>query len=164
MRRPYWFWSSLPLAAKLQYFGLALILGYNFVAIDLRAGNLWFGAPIWMITVPVMAIMILLGRLLLPLMMAHPARAQQFLQAFGLTVFGVWLLSQGQRWGRLHLTYVSLIGGLWLEAACSFWFISEVGRRHELIQAQMSEMLAANPSSPPDEPDPNDDDLTEESR
>jgi hypothetical protein len=164
MRRLYWFWSSLPLAAKLQYFALVLILGYNFVAIDLRPANKLFGAPIWMTTVPLMMTMIVVGRLLLPWMMAHPVRAQQLLHGFGLTVFGVWLFSQGQWWGRAILTYLSLMAGLWLEAACSFWFVSEAGRRQELMLAQMSELLAAHAELPPDELDPHDNDRTEESR
>ncbi|MBC8116242.1 MAG: hypothetical protein H7062_17785, partial [Candidatus Saccharimonas sp.] len=54
--------------------------------------------------------------------------------------------------------------GLWLEAACSFWFVSEAGRRQELMLVQMSELLAAHSSLPDDELVPHDDDLTEESR
>ncbi|MEK6261095.1 MAG: hypothetical protein AABP62_21055 [Planctomycetota bacterium] len=164
MRRLYWFWSSLPMAARLQFFVLALILGYNFVAIDLSPANRLFGAPFWMTTVPLIVTMIAVGRLLLPLMMAYPLRAQQVLHGFGLAVFGVWLLSQGQWWGRSVIVYLSLIAGLWLEAACSFWFVSEVGRRQELMLAQMSELLAAHSSLPDDEIVSHDDDLTEESR
>ena len=164
MRRLYWFCSALTMAAKLQYIALALILGYNFVMIDLNPANQLFGVPLWMTTAPLFVGMIIIGRLLLPLMIAHPTRAQQFLHGFGLTTFGVWVFSHGQWWGGLAITYLSLMGSFWLEAACSFWFISEMGRMQEMMLAQMSGLVSSLSSSSHDEPDTNDDDLTEEPR
>lgn len=130
---------------------LALVLGYNFAAIDLNPVNRLFGAPLWMTTVPIILAMIVLGRLLLPLMMAHPGRSQQILHGLGLVIFGAWLFGRGQWWGALVITYLALIGGLWLEAACSFWFVSESFRRRELILEHLSELVAGHESQPMDD-------------
>ena len=147
MQRLVWFMRALPLGAKMQQAVFALILAYNFTVVDLNPANRFLGSPLWMTTVPIILAMIVLARLLLPVMMAHPQRAQQFLQAFGLVVFGVWLLSSGQWWGRLILTYFCLIGGLWFEAAASFWFVSEMQRRQELILAGLTEMFVNREST-----------------
>ena len=142
MRRFFWFWSALPLSSRMQFFVLALILGYNFVQIDLNPNITLFGSPLWMTTVPIIVAATVMGRLLLPVMMAHPTRAQQFLHGFGLAIFGLWLFSSGQWWGQSILMYLGFIGGMWLEAACSFWFVSEVKRREELFHGQMAELAS----------------------
>lgn len=142
MRRFSWFWSALPLGSKLQFFVLALILGYNFVQIDLNPVNRLFGSPLWVMTVPIIVAAIVTGRLLLPVMMAHPTRAQQGLHGFGLLIFGLWLFGRGQWWGQTVLVYLGFIGGMWLEASCSFWFVSEIRRRHELLASQLEELTA----------------------
>ena len=140
MRRFFWFWSALPLGSKLQFFLLALILGYNFVQIDLNPNNVLFGSPLWATTVPIIVAAIVAGRLLLPVMMAHPARAQQLLHGFGLLIFGLWLFGRGQWWGQSILMYLCFIGGMWLEAACSFWFVSEIKRGHDLMVNRFEEL------------------------
>ena len=140
MRRLYWFWSALPLGSRMQFFVLALVLGYNFVQIDLNPGNTLFGSPLWMTTVPIIVAAIVMGRLLLPVMMAHPTRAQQLLHGFGLLIFGLWLFGRGQWWGQSILMYLGFIGGMWLEAACSFRFVSEVKRRHDLMLSHVEEL------------------------
>ena len=157
MRRVIWFLRALPLGAKLQQAVLLLILAYNFTMIDLNPANRLFGSPLWMTTVPIIVAMIVLARLLLPVMMAHPQRTQQFLQALGLIVFGAWLLGKNQWWGQMVVTYLGLIGGLWLEAAASFWFVSEIQRRQELALAALTEMMENIEPTPPNEAEGDDD-------
>ncbi len=157
MRRVLWFLRALPLRAKLQQTVLLLILAYNFTMIDMNPANRLFGSPLWMTTVPIIVAMIVLARLLLPLMMAHPQRTQQFLQALGLIVFGAWLLGKNQWWGQMVVTYLGLIGGLWLEAAASFWFVSEIQRRQELALAALTEVMENIEPAPTDEAEGDDD-------
>ena len=142
MQRIVWFLRALPLGAKLQQAVVVLILVYNLTVIDMNPVNRLFGSPLWMTTVPIILAMIVLARLLLPVMMARPVRSQQFLQALGLIVFGVWLLSRGQWWGGLILTYLGIIAGFWFEAAASFWFVSEMQRRQELVLSGLVEFMA----------------------
>lgn len=164
MQRFVWFLRALPWGAKLQQAVVVLILGYNLTVIDMNPANQLFGAPLWMTTVPIIVAMIVLARLLLPVMMAHPVRAQQFLHALGLIVFGVWLLGRGQWWGRLIVTYLGVIAGFWFEAAASFWFVSEIQRRQELMLAGLAEMMENQEPSDVDEPmDEDDDDLKDDS-
>ena len=163
MRRIVWFWKALPVGARMQQAVLVLVLGYNFVAIDLNPANRLFGSPLWMTTVPIVLAMIVLGRFLLPLMMSYPERSQQILHGLGLAIFGVWVFSRGQWWGGLVLTYLALIGGLWLEAACSFWFVSETFRRREIFLEHLSELVTAQGSLPTDD-QPTDEDANEEYR
>ena len=157
MRRVLWFLRALPLRAKLQQTVLLLILAYNFTMIDMNPANRLFGSPLWMTTVPIIVAMIVLARLLLPLMMAHPQRTQQFLQALGLIVFGAWLLGKNQWWGQMVVTYLGLIGGLWLEAAASFWFVSEIQWRQELALAALTEVMENIEPAPTDEAEGDDD-------
>lgn len=158
MRRIIWFLRALPLGAKLQQAVFALILAYNFIAIDLNPINRLFGSPLWMTTVPIIIAMIVLSRLMLPLMMAHPHRSQQFLQGFGLVIFGVWLFGRSQWWGALVITYLGLVAGLWLEAAASFWFVSEIQRRQELVMSSLSELMASADSTELNDSENEDDD------
>ncbi len=152
MQRLVWFLRALPLAAKLQQAVFVLILAYNFTMIDLNPANQLFGSPLWMTTVPIIVAMIVLARLLLPMMMAHPQRTQQFLRGLGLMVFGTWLFGQNQWWGRMVVTYLGLIGGLWFEAAASFWFVSEMQRRQELMLSGLAELMANHEPTHSDEP------------
>ncbi len=156
MRRVIWFLRALPLGAKLQQAVLLLILAYNFTMIDLNPANRLFGSPLWMTTASIIVAMIVLARMLLPVMMAYPQRTQQFLQALSLIVFGAWLLGKNQWWGRMVVTYLGLIGGLWLEAAASFWFVSEIQRRQELAMAALTEMVENIEPAPTDEDDGDD--------
>ncbi len=156
MRRVIWFLRALPLGAKLQQAVLLLILAYNFTMIDLNPANRLFGSPLWMTTASIIVAMIVLARMLLPVMMAYPQRTQQFLQALSLIVFGAWLLGKNQWWGRMVVTYLGLIGGLWLEAAASFWFVSEIQRRQELAMAALTEMVENIEPAPTDEADGDD--------
>lgn len=133
MRRLGLFWSGLPLASKLQFLVLGLILGSVFVNRDLQ--RQWFGLPLWKITVPLILGTFVLGRILLPVMLWHPERTQRVLYWLGMTVFCIGLYSATQRWGRLMLTHVGLTTAMWLDASCWFWFISE-------IQARVVAMLA----------------------
>ena len=157
MQRFIWFFRALPWGAKLQQAVLLLILAYNFTMIDMNPANRLFGSPLWMTTVPIIVAMIVLARLLLPVMMAHPQRTQQFLQALGLIVFGAWLLGKNQWWGQMVVTYLGLIGGLWLEAAASFWFVSEIQRRQELAMAALTEMMENIEPTPTVEAEADDD-------
>ena len=156
MRRVIWFLRALPLGAKLQQAVLLLILAYNFTMIDLNPANRLFGSPLWMTTASIIVAMIVLARMLLPVMMAYPQRTQQFLQALSLIVFGAWLLGKNPWWGRTVVTYLGLIGGLWLEAAASFWFVSEIQRRQELAMAALTEMVENIEPAPTDEADGDD--------
>lgn len=134
MRRFGLFWSGLPLASKLQFLVLGLVLGSVFVNRDLN--RQWFGLPLWKITVPMIMGTFVLGRILLPVMLWHPERTQRILYWLGMVVFCVGLYSTTQRWGRLMITHVGLTTAMWLDASCWFWFISE-------IQMRVVAMLAA---------------------
>ena len=161
MQRIVWFLRALPPGAKLQQAVVVLILVYNLTMIDMNPANRLFGLPLWMTTLPIIISMIVLARLLLPVMMARPVRTQQFLHAFGLIVFGVWLLSRGQWWGGKILTYLGIIAGFWFEAAASFWFVSQMQRLHEAIMAA-EEFLANHEPSDSDELDDESDDGLED--
>lgn len=139
MRRILCFFRALNFSGKLQYGLWLLILGFNFWQSDLNPGNRLFGLPLWMITAPMYLLMILIARALLPVMMARPQKAQQILQGFGLLLFGFWLFSRGQAWGRSFLAFFGISCGFWLETAASFWFISECQQRMEATMAGMSE-------------------------
>jgi hypothetical protein len=137
MRRVLLFWNGLPTTSKLQFFALGLVLGYAFVANDLNPANRFFGRSLWQFTVPIIFGAFVLARLLLPVMMRFPVRAQQVLNGFGLVVFGVWMFSANQWWGRLILTYFGIIGGMWLDASCWFWFVSEMKQREAILLEQL---------------------------
>jgi len=131
MQRLRYFWTGLPLASKLQFVALGLILGAAFVHRDLVLR--WFGLPLWQITVPLILMTIVLGRLLLPWMLRNHRRAQWMLSWSGTIVFGLGLLGTMQWWGRLLITHVFLTTAMWLNASCWFWFISELQRQSALI-------------------------------
>ncbi|MBS0201325.1 MAG: hypothetical protein JSS49_00390 [Planctomycetes bacterium] len=129
MRRLGYFLSGLPLGAKLQFLALGMILGLVFINRDLNPRMQWFGLPLWQITVPLILGVFVLGRLLLPLMMWQPKRAQGLLRWLGMLVLGIGLLSMFQWWGRLLIVHVGLTTAMWLDASCWFWFISEIQKR-----------------------------------
>ena len=137
MRRLGYFWRGLPLGSKLQFLAMALILGSVFVTQDLRPRPRVFGLLLWQVTAPLIISAFVLGRLLLPLMLRHPERAQRILSWFGMTVFLVSLLSINQRWGRIVLTHLGLTFGMWLDVSCWFWFISEIQQRAAKLEQQL---------------------------
>lgn len=139
IRRLWMFWSGLSLGSKLQYIALGLILGAVFTYRDLNPRMRWFGLPLWQITLPLILLTIVMGRLLLPLMLKHPTRTQRFLALFGWLVFGLGILISTQKWGRrLMLVQVGFTTLMWLDLSCWFWFLSE-------IQLRAAAMLAAQP-------------------
>lgn len=131
MQRLRYFWTGLPLASKLQFIALGLILGSVFVNRDLALR--WFGLPLWQITTPLILVTIVLGRLLLPWMLRHPQQAQSILSWSGMIVFSLGLVGTMQWWGRLLITHVFLTTAMWLNASCWFWLISEIQRRNALL-------------------------------
>lgn len=135
-----------------------LILGYNFVVVDLNPGHRFLGSPLWMTTVPIIVSMVVLSRLLLPAMMLWPPRTQQLLQGLGLLVFGVWLVWTLQ-WGGLPfwLYLGDLVAGFWFVTAASFWFLSESQRRQELVMSEFARLLASGTAALPHETDIDDD-------
>ncbi len=139
MRRPYLFWSGLPLASKLQFFAVGLILGY-WLWIDFQFGLL-------KLALPIAFAMLAVSRLLLPLMMAHPERAQQVLNGFGLATFAVWLIGRDQMWGRLIVTHLGLTAAMWLDLGCWFWFVSEIKLREERLLRQLTELRLSSTES-----------------
>lgn len=141
MRRFGYFWTGLPLASKLQFVAMGLILGSVFVERDLKLR--WFGLPLWQITIPLILGTFLLGRMLLPLMLWRPIPAQRFLYWLGITVFLVGLLSMTQRWGRMMIVHVGLTTAMWLDASCWFWFVSEIQKRTQAMQSPPDDESAA---------------------
>ena len=139
MQRLGYFVSGLPLASKLQFLALGLILGLVFWNRELNPAMQWFGLPLWQITVPLMLAAFVFGRILLPLMLWKPERAQRLLGWFGMLVMGVGFLSMYQWWGRLMIVHVGLTTALWLDASCWFWFISENQKRLVAMQDQSRE-------------------------
>ena len=131
MQRLRYFWTGLPLASKLQFIALGLILGAVFVKRDLELR--WFGLPLWQITTPLILVTIVLGRLLLPWMLRRPRQAQWILSWSGRIVFVLGLVGTMQWWGRLLITHVFLTTAMWLNASCWFWFSSEIQRRIEAL-------------------------------
>src|SRR5689334_8051909 len=123
MRRVLCFWRAVPLSAKFQYFAMALIVGYAFYMKDMHPRNKLFGVPLWQVSGPMILGTIIIGRMLLPLMMMNPARAQRTLQWFGRFVFVMWIFSIFQQ-RRLIISYQAMSGVIWLEVSCWFWFIS----------------------------------------
>jgi len=143
MQRIVWFLRALPPGAKPQQALVVLILGYNFVVVDLNPGNRFLGSPLWMTTVPIIVSMIALSRLLLSAMMPRPARTQQVLQGLGLLVFGVWLVWTLQWGGMPFFLYLGdMVAGFWFVTAANFWFVSETQRRQELAMSELTELLA----------------------
>jgi len=140
MRRVLLFWTGLPTSSKLQFAALGLILGYAFVSNDLNPANKFLGRSLWQFTVPMILGAIILGRMLLPAMLRYPERAQQVLNGFGLLVFGVWIVSANQWWGRLIVTYFGIIGGMWFDASCWFWFVSEMKHREAVLLEQLLQL------------------------
>ena len=141
MQRLRYFWSALPLWSKLQYLVLAAFLAYTFVSIDLNPRKQAFGLKLWQVTLPMICGTILLGRLLLPVMMWNPRRAEQALTGFGLLIFALWVFKRALNL-RLVITYLGLMGGLWLDASCWFWFLSEVRRREAELMDQLAGQTA----------------------
>ncbi len=140
---------------------VVLILGYNFAVVDLNPGNRFFGNPLWMTTVPIIVSMIVLSRLLLPAMMARPARAQQVLQGLGLLVFGVWLVWTLLWGGMPFLLYLGdIVAGFWFVTAASFWFVSETQRRQELVLSELTKLFANGEATFSNESDFESDDHT----
>jgi len=151
MRRFGYFWSGLPLGSKLQFVALGLILGSVFWNRDLNPARRWFGRPLWQVTVPLILLMFVLGRLLLPLMLRSPLRTQRALYRFGMLVFVLGIYASTQRWGRLMITHVSLSLAMWLDVSCWFWFISEIQiRAAELLSRQSKENSADDDSESDD--------------
>lgn len=127
MRRFYYFWSGLPLASKLQFVAMGIILGWIFVSIDLK--NHLLGIPLWQVTGSLILGTFVVGRLLTPLMMRYPTQAQRALWWFGMLVFCLGLYSSTQAWRRVMIVHLGLTTAMWLDASCWFWFISESQKR-----------------------------------
>jgi hypothetical protein len=150
MRRLRYFWSGLPSTSKLQFFVLALILGSAFISNDLNPKFKAFGFKLWQVTVPMICGTILMGRLLMPVMMWNPSRAERMLSGFGLLVFALWIYSSIQK-AQVVGIYLSAIGALWLDASCWFWFISEIRLRDAAWQNQFEHAAIETPTENDDE-------------
>jgi len=133
MRQVGYFWTALPFASKLQYLAFGLVLGALFYQRDLNPANRAFGQPLWHVTGVVIVLMILLGRLLLPVMLAVPDRTRWVLSGLGLGLFAMSLYLATRR--LILLTHLAMTAALWLDASCWFWFISESQRRAALLAA-----------------------------
>lgn len=153
MRRLGYFWSGLPLSSKLQYLALGLILGTLFVRRDLNPANRFLGLPLWKITVPLILGTFVLGRLLLPVMLLHPVRAQRVLYLFGMMLFAVGLFIATRK--LVMITHLGMTCAMWLDASCWFWFISE-------IQLRVAAMKDHPPAPVPREPRPESTETDEE--
>lgn len=145
MQRLWLFWRGLSLGSKLQYVALGLILATVFVMRDMNPRMRWFGLPLWQITLPLILLTFVLGRMLLPLMLWHPTRTQSILSVFGWVIFGLGIVAASQRWGRrLMIVQVGLTTAMWLDASCSFWFVSEIQWRALALVAAQSTMAGDN--------------------
>ena len=145
LRRPWLFWSGLPVASQLMFLAVFLLLGY-WISIDIQFG-------LWPVTFPLIVGAIALSRLLLPLMMKYPDRAQQFLGFLGLAVMGAYLLCQREWWWRTVLAHFGRTATLWFHTSCYFWFVSEIKRREKLIHGRMAELAAQHGEATDDERD-----------
>lgn len=134
LRRPWLFCASLPLASKLMFLAVFLLLGY-WMSVDIQTGY-------WRVTVPLIGGAVLLSRLLLPLMIRFPERAQQVLGLLGLVIMGLYLLCQNEWWWRTVLAHLGRTAMLWFHTSCYFWFVSEIKLREETFLRQMSELAA----------------------
>lgn len=145
LKRAWLFWSGLPLASKLMFTAVFLLLGY-WISVDIQFN-------LWPVTLPLIGGAILLSRLLLPLMMKYPDRAQQFLGLLGLSIMGAYLLCQREWWWRTVFAHFGRTAALWFHTSCYFWFISEIKLREEGFLRQVSEMASQYDHSSDDEPD-----------
>jgi hypothetical protein len=152
MRRLLYFWTGMPLASKLQSFALAVILGYAFVANDLNPRNQLVGFKLWQITAPMILLSILLGRILMPVMVRNPARTEKLLGGLGIIILVLWVFSAAQK-PRVILTYLGLTGGMWLEASCWFWFMSEIRLREAAFLNEFADSQTEMPLDSDEEAD-----------
>ena len=164
MRRLGCFWSGLPLASKLQYLLLGLMLGSVFVRRDLNPANRFLGLPLWQITVPLILGMFVLGRMLLPVMLLHPVRTQRVLYLFGISLFAAGLFLATRR--LVMITHLGMTCALWLDAGCWFWFISEIQLRVAAMKSRQPAPVARERGSESgdDEQDEDNGNAEEESR
>lgn len=143
------FWNGLTLASRLQYLAFAIVLGALYVQRDLNPANRVFGHPLWHLTLVLIVLMVIAGRLLLPLMMRFPTATRWMLGLFGVAVFVLSFYLATRR--LILLTHLILTAALWLDASCSFWFISEVQRRAEQFGDDVGDETATG-APPPDQP------------
>jgi len=125
------FWSGLSWFSRLQYLILAAILALVFWLKDLNPKNTLLGRPLWQFTVVLILFTIGVSRLLLPMMIWRPQWTSRILSTFGLGLFVAGYYGATQWWGRTLLAHFGFTMGLWLDAGCWFWFISELRGRAE---------------------------------
>lgn len=143
MRRLVYFWKGLPPASKLQFLAMVLVLGSIFVTKDMHPRRRAFGVPLWQVTAPLIVGTFVLARLLLPLMLLSPLRAQRVFSWFGMSIFFVSILSMNQRWGRMLITHLGITIAMWLDVWCWFWFVSEIQWRAALLSQQQGSFAAS---------------------
>ena len=143
MKRLYLFLKALPLGSRLQILVVVLLIGYH-AWIDFQHG---YSA----VTMGIFVVALLIGWLLKPLMTANPRRTAKVLSAFGIVVFGFYVLARHEWWWRTRAAHFSREFVMWLDLSCAYWFISET-------QLQQQSLTLTDVDARDDENRPSDDD------
>ena len=103
-------------------------------------------------TVGIFLVALLTGWLLKPLMTANPQRTAKILSAFGIVVFGFYVLARNEWWWRTRAAHFSREFVMWLDLSCAYWFISETQlRQQSLTSSDVNTRDSEN--LPPDDDD-----------
>lgn len=125
MRRLSLFLGFLSWGSRLQLLAVLLILGY-WMWMDVQRG-------IWPVSVAIILMALLAGRIFMPLMVAYPRQSFRIWGSFGMVYLVVYLFARDQWWWRTVLAHFCRQFAMWLELSCGYWFVSELRLRQEQL-------------------------------